>query len=76
MFYAAAQAVAHMTTDEMLAQGSILPPLEQIREVSATIATAVATYAWDEGLASKRRPQDIEALVRANMYDAQYEEYA
>jgi len=76
MFYAAAQAVAHMTTDEMLAQGSILPPLEQIREVSATIATAVATYAWDEGLASKRRPQDIEALVRANMYDAHYEEYA
>ena len=75
MFYAAAQAVAHMTTDVMLAQGSILPPLEQIREVSAIIATAVATYAWDEGLASKRRPKDVEAFVRANMYDAQYEEY-
>ena len=59
----------------MLAKGAVLPPLEQIRDVSATIATAVATYAWNEGLATKDRPDDVEAYIRANMYDPQYESY-
>ncbi len=75
MFYTAARAVAHMTTQEMLDQGSILPPLEDIRDVSATIATAVAIYAWDEGLATAERPTDVMAYVRANMYDPQYASY-
>jgi malate dehydrogenase (oxaloacetate-decarboxylating)(NADP+) len=75
MFYAAARTVANMTTQDMLDQGSILPPLEEIRDVSATIATAVATYAWDEGLATAERPNDVMAYVRANMYDPRYESY-
>jgi len=75
MFYTAARAVANMTTEQMLAQGSILPPLEQIRDVSATIATAVAEHAWKEGLATKPRPTDVMAYVRANMYDPKYELY-
>jgi malate dehydrogenase (oxaloacetate-decarboxylating)(NADP+) len=75
MFYVAAKAAAAMTTDEELAQGAILPPLTTIREVSATIAAAVAEYAWDEGLARRRRPRDIMALVRSQMYDPQYESY-
>jgi malate dehydrogenase (oxaloacetate-decarboxylating)(NADP+) len=72
MFYTAARSVANMTTDSMLSKGAVLPPLEQIRDVSATIATAVAAYAWDEGLATKDRPDDLEAYVRANMYDPRY----
>jgi len=75
MFYTAAQAVANMTTESMLAEGSILPSLTQIRRVSATIATAVAKYAWQEKLATKKRPRNIEAYVRANMYDPRYESY-
>jgi len=75
MFYAAARAAAGMTTDRALEQGSILPPLDEIREVSATIATAVAELAWNEGLATKRRPKDIMTAVRAEMYDPVYEEY-
>jgi malate dehydrogenase (oxaloacetate-decarboxylating)(NADP+) len=75
MFYVATRAAADMTTDEELQQGSILPPLEAIREVSATIAAAVAEYAWDEGLARRRRPRDIMALVRSQMYDPQYSSY-
>lgn len=75
MFYKAAKAAADMTTEEELAQGAILPPLTAIREVSATIAAAVAEYAWDEGLARRRRPRDIMALVRSQMYDPQYESY-
>ena len=75
MFYTAARAVANMTTEAMLAQGSVLPPLEQIRDVSATIATAVAEYAWAEGLATKDRPNDVMGHVRAKMYDPRYESY-
>ena len=72
MFYAAARAAAHLTSEAALRQGSILPPLQDIREVSAHIATAVATLAWDEGLATKRRPRDILAYVRERMYDPRY----
>ncbi len=75
MFYMAARAAADMTTEAELAQGAILPPLTAIREVSATIAAAVAEYAWDEGLARRRRPRDIMALVRSQMYDPHYESY-
>jgi malate dehydrogenase (oxaloacetate-decarboxylating)(NADP+) len=75
MFYMAAKAAADMTTEEELAQGAILPPLTAIREVSATIAAAVAEHAWDEGLARRRRPRDIMALVRSQMYDPHYESY-
>ena len=64
-----------MTTEEDLAQGAILPPLTAIREVSATIAAAVAEYVWNEGLARRRRPRDIMALVRSQMYDPHYESY-
>jgi malate dehydrogenase (oxaloacetate-decarboxylating)(NADP+) len=75
MFYVAAKAAADMTTEEELAQGAILPPLTAIREVSANIAAAVAEYAWDEGLARRRRPRDIMSLVRSQMYDPHYESY-
>ena len=75
MFYTAAQTVANMTTESMLAEGSIMPPLTQIRDVSARIATAVAEYAWRTKLATKRRPRDVEAYVRANMYEPRYESY-
>ncbi|KPK06711.1 MAG: malate dehydrogenase [Gemmatimonas sp. SG8_28] len=75
MFYTAARAVANMTTDAMLAQGSVLPPLEQIRDVSATIATAVAEHAWAEGLGTRDRPNDVMGYVRAKMYDPKYESY-
>jgi malate dehydrogenase (oxaloacetate-decarboxylating)(NADP+) len=75
MFYVATRAAADLTTDEELQQGSILPPLEAIREVSAAIAAAVAEYAWDEGLARRRRPKDIMALVRSQMYYPEYHSY-
>ncbi len=75
MFYVATRAAADMTTEEELEQGSILPPLTAIREVSATIAAAVAEFAWNEGLTRCRRPRDIMALVRSRMYDPHYESY-
>jgi len=76
MFYVAANTLAHMVTEEYLAQGTIFPPLNSIREVSAQIATAVAQEAYDSGLAQAPRPKDLAKQVRAAMYQPTYEMYA
>ncbi len=75
MFLAAANSLATQVSEADLAQGSLYPALARIREVSAGIATAVATIAYDRGLADKARPADILADVRSQMYDPRYESY-
>lgn len=76
MFLAAARTLAEQVTDDDLALGRVYPSLARIREVSAAVAAAVATVAWDAGLASAPRPDDIDAHVRAQMYAPVYPEYA
>ena len=73
MFLIAAQTLAQLTTLDDLNQGRIYPALTQIREVSAAIATAVAERAWQLGLAQQPRPANVEAYVRAQMYEPEYE---
>jgi malate dehydrogenase (oxaloacetate-decarboxylating)(NADP+) len=75
MFLAAALALADMVSDEDLARGRIYPSLTRIRDVSARIATEVATLAYDEGLTDKDRPDDILADVREHMYQPFYPHY-
>lgn len=75
MFLAAAHTLAASVTPEDLAQGSLLPPLTRVREVSVQIATAVAEVIFEQGLASKSRPEDLRALVRAHVYDPRYVSY-
>jgi malate dehydrogenase (oxaloacetate-decarboxylating)(NADP+) len=72
MFLVAARTLAKLVTDSDLEQGSLYPPLPQIREVSAHIAAAVAETAYSTGLAGKPRPQDVLTDVRAAMYDPHY----
>ncbi|MBK8323623.1 MAG: NAD-dependent malic enzyme [Betaproteobacteria bacterium] len=76
MFLAAAETLAGMVSEADLAQGSIYPSLSQMRAVSATIATAVATVAFDRGLAGVPRPADIGEYVRSQMYEPSYPTYA
>jgi malate dehydrogenase (oxaloacetate-decarboxylating)(NADP+) len=76
MFLAAARALARQTSKADLAQGSLYPPLARIREVSAHIAQAVAEVAFEQRLASKRRPQNLLAQIQAQMYDPRYPRYA
>ncbi len=76
MFYEAARTLAACTTQADLAQGRLYPPLSQIREISARIATAVAKTAYDRGLADAPRPKDLEAAVRAAQYQPVYRRYA
>ena len=57
MFLAAARRLSELVSEEDLAQGSLYPPLADIRRVSAVI------------LATNPRPDDLEAAVAASMYE-------
>jgi malate dehydrogenase (oxaloacetate-decarboxylating)(NADP+) len=76
MFDAAARTLAGAVTEEALQQGLMYPPLASIREVSLRIAVAVAQVAWQSGLATKPRPKDVTAHVRALVYEPEYPSYA
>ncbi len=76
MFLAAAEALAAQVTAEDLAQGSLYPPLAAIRAVSVRLAAAVADVAYRQGLARGIRPADLEAHIRAQMYEPRYRSYA
>jgi malate dehydrogenase (oxaloacetate-decarboxylating)(NADP+) len=76
MFLAAARTLARETTQSDLDQGSLYPPLARIREVSARIATAVADVAYQSRVTSRRRPRNVLADVRSQMYDPRYQRYA
>lgn len=72
MFLASARALAKQVTQADLDQGSLYPALARIRDVSAQIACAVADIAFKRGLTSQRRPRNLLAHVRAQMYDPRY----
>jgi malate dehydrogenase (oxaloacetate-decarboxylating)(NADP+) len=76
MFAAAARTLADEVSAADLETGCIFPPLSRIRQVSARIATVVARMAWDQGLARRPLPDDIEACVRSHVYEPEYPTYA
>ena len=75
MFLVAARTLAAAVTDEDLARGSIFPSLDRVREISGSIAAAVAMQAFETGLATVPRPGDVRALVQSQTYDAGYQSY-
>jgi malate dehydrogenase (oxaloacetate-decarboxylating)(NADP+) len=75
MFFTAARTLGATVSDQDLSQGSLFPPLQQIREISVAIAVAVARCAYDAGLAPRPAPSDLEATVRSLMYTPQYESH-
>jgi malate dehydrogenase (oxaloacetate-decarboxylating)(NADP+) len=76
MFYVAATALAGEVSERDLALGRVYPSLTRIRDVSAHIATAVATLAYESGIAGKARPADVMADVQAHMFEPRYPRYA
>lgn len=73
MFLAAARALADTVTAEDLESGALFPPLPRIRDVSVTIAAAVARVAYAEGLAEAPAPDGpIEPWLAERMYDPAY----
>jgi len=77
MFFAAAKTLASAATEEALAQGCLFPPLTEIREVSAKIATAVAELAYERELARRPPPHDRELSehIKDQMYEPIYPSY-
>jgi malate dehydrogenase (oxaloacetate-decarboxylating)(NADP+) len=72
MFLAAARVLAGEASEADLASGRLYPPLARIREVSSRIAAAVAEEVWDQGLARRSRPADLEADIAAHQFDTAY----
>jgi malate dehydrogenase (oxaloacetate-decarboxylating)(NADP+) len=76
MFMAAARTLAAQVTPDDLNQGSLYPPLKQIRNVSAHIAAAVAEVAHRQGFARVPQPPDLLAFMNAQMYQPGYVPFA
>jgi len=75
MFFVAAKTLARMVTAEDYAKGRIYPGLDRIREVSSAIAIAVAEVAFQGGLTAMKRPDDLPAYIKSQMYDPTHVEY-
>ena len=76
MFYVAARTLSSLVTEGDLGLGRVYPDLARIREVSACIGTAVAEVAFARGLTHLARPADLEAYVKASMFEPVYPTYA
>jgi malate dehydrogenase (oxaloacetate-decarboxylating)(NADP+) len=72
MFMAAAHALANSVSEADLRQGSLYPALPRIREVSAQIGAAVASVAYQNGLAKGPPPNDLVGFVQSQMYEPHY----
>lgn len=72
MFLATARLLAEMVSEADLAEGTIYPPLADIRNVSLAIAVAVAEKAYQQDLAREPRPSDLHKWISESMYDPTY----
>ena len=70
MFLAAARALSAATPPELVAAGQMYPDIEQVREVSRGVASAVASKAMEEGVAEV--VDDLEAAIEAEMWFPEY----
>jgi len=72
-FEIAAVTLSKMVSPERLAQGCLYPSLKDIREVSATVAAAVAEAIYSDGRASKLpKPGDLLNHCKSVMYVPSY----
>jgi malate dehydrogenase (oxaloacetate-decarboxylating)(NADP+) len=68
LFLTAARTLAGLVRQSDLDQGSIYPPLKDIRKISLGIAVSVATKAYELKLTRGRRPASVRRSVEALMY--------
>jgi malate dehydrogenase (oxaloacetate-decarboxylating) len=72
MLMAATRALAERSPVRTKRGGSLLPPLADSRPVSRDIAIAVATAAFDDGLATRGKRDEIPALIDAKVWRPRY----
>jgi malate dehydrogenase (oxaloacetate-decarboxylating)(NADP+) len=75
MLLAAAGALVNELSETESGEGRIYPSLTRIRAASVKIAMAVATVAYDQGLAATPKPADLESYIRAQMFEPNYRDY-
>ena len=72
MLAAAATALAAEVDQETLDDGALYPPLRELRSITKSIATAVATAACDAGVAEPLTDEEIAAALDREMWDLEY----
>jgi len=75
MFHAASCAVSSMVTAEQRAKGMLLPELTNIRDVSFTVALAVAKQAREDGYGMIASDEHLAKLIRDAMWEPHYYPY-
>ena len=72
LFLTAAKTLASMVKEKDLHNGTLYPPMQNIRSVSLDIAVKVAEQAYAQGLAQEPRPDNLREFMAAKMYDPYY----
>ena len=72
MFILAAKAVAEQVRQSSLDKGLIYPPQTEIYQASLHVATNLAGYIFEQGLAGIDRPDNVATFVRSRVYRAAY----
>lgn len=75
MFMASAKALAALSPARTDRTARLLPPVKDLREVSAKVALAVGKQAQADGVAPACSAEELEARIRAFMWVPLYREY-
>lgn len=69
MFIAAAKGLADYVSKEQIEAGNIYPEINDLRNISATVAAAVANAAYDTGNSNlKQKPKDMLSYIKSKMW--------
>jgi len=75
MFMAAAKALAAASPAASNPNDNLLPPVTALREVAFAVAVATAIRAHEEGLTQGIETDEIEAAIRAKIWQPRYHRY-
>jgi malate dehydrogenase (oxaloacetate-decarboxylating) len=75
MFVAAARALAEFSPALRDPSASLYPPLESVRQLSQSVALAVALEAQRSGLSQPASPGDLERRIAERMWSPRYRRY-
>ena len=75
MFFAASKAISNLVTEEQRAQGMLLPDMDNIREVSAQVALAVAIEARESGLGRRLSDDELRSVIQRAQWHPRYLPY-
>lgn len=75
MFYEAAKVVSAAVTEEELANGTVYPSFQRIKEVSVRIAMAIVKVGIEDGLVSSHYQDHLEENIKDSMYTPEYPNY-